>query len=159
MLLIIGNLQNHFVWQIFVYLFRSYTFSWYATTSKSSTTLSWIVGPDISRTIINGNDLVTEEMLKNVSIGNSFLDSNVDIGILEEYCHSQAYKILLSLVHKKSKQPHWKCGQCRKKLINKRSIVCEKCLKLNSWVLVYELRCCGFKSSCSHLNFRFRACF
>ena len=48
---------------------------------KSSTTLSWIVGPDISRTIINGNDLVTEEMLKNVSIGSSFLDNNVDIGI------------------------------------------------------------------------------
>ena len=60
---------------------------------KSSTTLYWIVGPYISRTIINGNDLVTEEMLKNVSIGNSFLDNNVDIGILEEYCHSQAYKI------------------------------------------------------------------
>ena len=139
MLLIIGNLQNHFVWQIFVYLFRSYTFSWYATTSKSSTTLSWIVGPDISRTIINGNDLVTEEMLKNVSIGNSFLDNNVDIGILEEYCHSQAYKILLNLIHKKSKQPHWKCGQRRKKLINKRSIICEKCFK---W---YHFQCIALK--------------
>ena len=30
---------------------------------------------------------------------------------------------------------------------------------LNGWVSVYELTGCGFKSSCSHLNFRFRACF
>ena len=30
---------------------------------------------------------------------------------------------------------------------------------LNGWVVVYELSGCGFKSSCSHLNFRFRACF
>ena len=28
-----------------------------------------------------------------------------------------------------------------------------------NWVFVYELSGCGFKSSCSHLNFRFRACF
>ena len=27
------------------------------------------------------------------------------------------------------------------------------------WVFVYELSGCGFESSCSHLNFRFRACF
>ena len=70
-------------------------------------------------------------MLKNVSIGNLFLDNNVDIGILEECCHSQAYKILLNLVDKKSKQPPWKCGQCQKYLINKRSIVCKKYLKWN----------------------------
>ena len=30
---------------------------------------------------------------------------------------------------------------------------------LNGWVFVYELSGCGFKSTCSHLNFRFRACF
>ena len=30
---------------------------------------------------------------------------------------------------------------------------------LNGWVFVYELGGCGFESSCSHLNFRFRACF
>ena len=30
---------------------------------------------------------------------------------------------------------------------------------LNGWVFIYELSGCGFKSSCSHLNFRFRACF
>ena len=30
---------------------------------------------------------------------------------------------------------------------------------LNSWVLVCELSGCGLRSSCSHLNFRFRACF
>ena len=30
---------------------------------------------------------------------------------------------------------------------------------LNGWVFVYELNGCGFESSCSHLNFRFRACF
>ena len=30
---------------------------------------------------------------------------------------------------------------------------------LNCWVFVYELSGCGFESSCSHLNFRFRACF
>ena len=30
---------------------------------------------------------------------------------------------------------------------------------LNDWVFVYELSSCGFKSSCSHVNFRFRACF
>ena len=30
---------------------------------------------------------------------------------------------------------------------------------LNGWVLVYELSGCGFESSCSHLNFRLRACF
>ena len=30
---------------------------------------------------------------------------------------------------------------------------------LNGWVFVYELCGCGFESSCSHLNFRFRACF
>ena len=30
---------------------------------------------------------------------------------------------------------------------------------LNGWVFVYELSGCGFESSCSHLNFRFRACF
>ena len=27
------------------------------------------------------------------------------------------------------------------------------------WVFVFELSCRGFDSSCSHLNFRFRACF
>ena len=30
---------------------------------------------------------------------------------------------------------------------------------LNGWVFVYELIGCGFKSSCSNLNFRFHACF
>ena len=30
---------------------------------------------------------------------------------------------------------------------------------LNGWVFVYELSGCGFESSCSHLNFRFGACF
>ena len=30
---------------------------------------------------------------------------------------------------------------------------------LNGWVFVYELNSCGFESSCSHLNFRFRDCF
>ena len=29
----------------------------------------------------------------------------------------------------------------------------------NGWVFAYELRGCGFESSCSHLDFRFRACF
>ena len=29
----------------------------------------------------------------------------------------------------------------------------------NRWVFVYELSDCGFESSCSHVNFRFRACF
>ena len=29
----------------------------------------------------------------------------------------------------------------------------------NGWVFVYELSGCGFGSSCSHLNFGFRACF
>ena len=29
----------------------------------------------------------------------------------------------------------------------------------NDWVLVYELSDCGFESRCSHLNFRYRACF
>ena len=28
----------------------------------------------------------------------------------------------------------------------------------NGWVFVYELRTCGFGSTCSHLNFRFRSC-
>ena len=30
---------------------------------------------------------------------------------------------------------------------------------LIGWVFVYDLSGCGFESSCSHLNFRFRACF
>ena len=30
---------------------------------------------------------------------------------------------------------------------------------LNGSVFVYELTGCGFESSCSHLNFKFRACF
>ena len=30
---------------------------------------------------------------------------------------------------------------------------------LNGWEFVYELSGCGFESSCSHLNFGFRACF
>ena len=30
---------------------------------------------------------------------------------------------------------------------------------LNGWMLVYELSGCEFASSCSHLNFRFSACF
>ena len=30
---------------------------------------------------------------------------------------------------------------------------------LNGWVSVYELSVCEFKSSCSHLNFRFHSCF
>ena len=30
---------------------------------------------------------------------------------------------------------------------------------LNGWALVYQLSGSGFESSCSHLNFRFRACF
>ena len=29
----------------------------------------------------------------------------------------------------------------------------------NGWVFVYKLSGSGFESSCSHLNFRFRACF
>ena len=29
----------------------------------------------------------------------------------------------------------------------------------NGWVFVYELSGCGFKSTCRHLNFRYRACF
>ena len=29
----------------------------------------------------------------------------------------------------------------------------------NGWMLVFELSSCGFDSSCSHLNFRYRACF
>ena len=32
-------------------------------------------------------------------------------------------------------------------------------LWLNGWVFVFELSGCGVKSSCSHLNFKFRACF
>ena len=32
-------------------------------------------------------------------------------------------------------------------------------VSLNCWVFVYELSGCGFESSCSHLNFRFWACF
>ena len=30
---------------------------------------------------------------------------------------------------------------------------------LKGWVFIYELSGCGFESSCSDLNFRFRACF
>ena len=30
---------------------------------------------------------------------------------------------------------------------------------LNGWVFIYELSGCGFESICSHLNFRFCACF
>ena len=30
---------------------------------------------------------------------------------------------------------------------------------LNGWVFIYKLNDCGFESRCSHLNFRFRACF
>ena len=30
---------------------------------------------------------------------------------------------------------------------------------LNVWVFVYELCSCGFESHCSHLNYKFRACF
>ena len=30
---------------------------------------------------------------------------------------------------------------------------------INGWVFVYELSGCGFESSCSHLNFKFRVCF
>ena len=30
---------------------------------------------------------------------------------------------------------------------------------LNVWVFIYKLSGCGFESSWSHLNFRFRACF
>ena len=37
------------------------------------------------------------------------------------------------------------------------SIICS--VWLNGWVFVYELSGCGFESSCSHLNFRFCACF
>ena len=29
----------------------------------------------------------------------------------------------------------------------------------NAPILIYELNACGFESRCSHLNFRFRACF
>ena len=29
----------------------------------------------------------------------------------------------------------------------------------NGWVIVYEVSGFGFQSSCTHLNFRFRACF
>ena len=32
-------------------------------------------------------------------------------------------------------------------------------VRLNGWVFVHELSGCGFESSYSHLNFRFRACF
>ena len=36
-------------------------------------------------------------------------------------------------------------------------LVCKQ--TLNDWVFVYELSGCEFESSCSHLKFRFRACF
>ena len=29
----------------------------------------------------------------------------------------------------------------------------------NGWVFVYQLNSCGFGSRCTHLNFRYRACF
>ena len=32
-------------------------------------------------------------------------------------------------------------------------------VRLNGWVFVYDLSGCGFEPRCSHLNFRFRACF
>ena len=43
-------------------------------------------------------------------------------------------------------------------------LVCKQTLNqwpvwLNGWVSVYEVSGCGFESRCSHLNFRFRACF
>ena len=38
-----------------------------------------------------------------------------------------------------------------------KSIICP--LSLNGWVFVYKLSDCGFQSRCSHLNFRFHACF
>ena len=37
------------------------------------------------------------------------------------------------------------------------SVILQLCL--NGRVFVYELSGCGFQSSCSHLNFRFRNCF
>ena len=37
------------------------------------------------------------------------------------------------------------------------SVILQLCL--NGRVFVYELSGCGFQSSCSHLNFRFRDCF
>ena len=30
---------------------------------------------------------------------------------------------------------------------------------LNGWLFIYELSGCGFESRCTHLNFRYRACF
>ena len=37
------------------------------------------------------------------------------------------------------------------------SIIWQVCL--NGWVLIYERSGCEFESSCSHLNFKFHACF
>ena len=44
-------------------------------------------------------------------------------------------------------------------LVRKRTLNHSRPFWPNSWVFVYELSGSGFKSSCSHLNFRFRACF
>ena len=39
------------------------------------------------------------------------------------------------------------------------NLIVKRPVWLNGWVFVYELSGCGFESRCSHLNFRFRACF
>ena len=39
------------------------------------------------------------------------------------------------------------------------ALIVEWPIWLNGWVFVYELSGCAFESSCSHLKFRFRACF
>ena len=44
-------------------------------------------------------------------------------------------------------------------LVRKRTLNQIEPVWLNGWVLIYKLSCCGFKSTCSHWNFRFRGCF
>ena len=56
----------------------------------------------------------------------------------------------------KDANTEWNWSRTQNHLVHKRTL---RPIWLNGWVFVYELSGCGFESSCSHLNFRFRACF
>ena len=48
---------------------------------------------------------------------------------------------------------------CKHKNRRQSNYKTSKMVWLNGWVFVYEISGYGFESRCSHLNFRFRACF
>ena len=66
--------------------------------------------------------------------------------------------ILMKCYYNKICQSNCNWTQTHNHLVHKRTFT-NKLVWLNGWLFIYELSGCGFRSSCSHLNFSFCVCF